>query len=190
MQEACITGRPAGGPGAASCTLRTSKSSWHGSCDTCPLTTKPKCKGDTDARCCWTDAGDEERSTWRQSPGGAQDVVANPSPVKLNSLLALRGFWSSPSPLPHMYNMCIHLSTCFGGSRISCCYQGEKQPENLVLNYYDFKGLPCNMTYNIMKSKIYIFLEKGLCRGNIMAATGSGPLLGKHVPGKYWRQYT
>lgn len=122
--EACVTGRPAGGPGAAGCTLRTSKRSWHGSCagrgDTCPpryWRRKTKCEGDTDARCCWTDAGDEERSTWQESPGGAQDVVANPSPVKLNSLSASRGFWSSPPLRPHTQNVCIHLSTCFGGSR-------------------------------------------------------------------------
>lgn len=264
--EACVTGRPAGGPGAAGCTLRTSKRSWHGSCagrgDTCPpryWRRKTKCEGDTDARCCWTDAGDEEWSTWQESPGGAQDVVANPSPVKLNSLSASRGFWSSPPLRPHTQNVCIHLSTCFGGSRrrlllfchicfpfffssfqrcgltavtgvnrhgpchvartqssspwpsagaqgtslaeflsvkdirsgilqrlakgislhgrsgsvtvqglkknldrsqtkgtalvISYCYRGEKQPESLALNYY-FKGLPYNLTYDGMKSKM------------------------------------
>lgn len=40
MWEAWLTGRPAGRPGATSCTLRTPKSSWHGSCagrsDACP----------------------------------------------------------------------------------------------------------------------------------------------------------
>lgn len=48
----------------------------------------------SDARCYWTDAGDEEQSTWQESPGGARDAVANPSPVKLNSLPASWAFWS------------------------------------------------------------------------------------------------
>jgi len=43
-------------------------------------------------------------------------MVANPDTVKLNSLLASRGFWSSPMPPPHTHTMCIHLSTHFGGS--------------------------------------------------------------------------
>lgn len=52
----------------------------------------------------------------RKVPRGAQDVVANPSPVQLNRLLASRGFWSSP-PHPHVYNMCLHLSMCLGCRR-------------------------------------------------------------------------
>lgn len=53
----------------------------------------------------------------RKVPRGAQDMVDNPSPVQLNSLLASRGFWSFPPPHPHVHNMCIHLSMCLGGSR-------------------------------------------------------------------------
>lgn len=52
----------------------------------------------------------------RKVPRGAQDVVANPSPVQLNSLLASRGFWSSPPPHSHVHNMCINLSMCLGGA--------------------------------------------------------------------------